>query len=147
MHKLSTSSAIFLAATAAVLACGPAGAAKAADYNVLYQRERAACMEKSSAPDRAVCLQDATAALAEARRGRLDNGDTAAERAANAVTRCKAVKPEDRNDCERMARGEGVVSGSVEQGAVVKQIVTRTVGPVPASPSMPASASVPVTPR
>ena len=128
---------VLLAAVAAAFTLAPALAAKPSPHDAVYQRERAACMGKAAADDRASCLQDASAALAEARRGRLDTGQTASELSNNAVIRCKAVKAEDRSDCERMARGEGVVSGSVAEGAVVKQIVTRTVGPVPAAPAAP----------
>jgi len=55
------------------------------------------------------------------------------------VRHCEAVAPENRGDCERMARGEGQVSGSVEGGGVLKEIVTRTVEPAVVSPAPPIS--------
>lgn len=98
-----------------------------------YQRERAACLDGSSSQDRTTCLKEAAAARAEARRGTLDNGERADQLRANALKRCAAVAAGDRDDCERLALGEGQRSGSVAEGAVVKTIVTRTVGPVPAA--------------
>jgi len=141
-----TTSATFrarcLAAAAASLLAAPlfAGAAGSADANAKYQKERAACLNGTSQQDRATCLREAGAALDEARHHRLDNGETMRQRDANATDRCAAVKPEDRSDCEKMAHGEGVVSGSVEGGGVIKEMVTRTVEPTtvmvpPAAPA------------
>lgn len=98
----------------------------------VYRQERAKCLDGRSQQDRATCLQEAGAALAEARRGRLDNHEDAATLARNALLRCQRQRAEDRPDCERLARGEGARSGSVEGGGVIKEIVTRTAGPVPA---------------
>jgi hypothetical protein len=44
------------------------------------------------------------------------------------VARCAAQPESERADCERMARGEGTVVGSVEGGGVIKELVTRQVG-------------------
>lgn len=126
---LAAAAATLLAATP-LFAAPPAGSVEAN-----YQKERAACMNGTSQQDRATCLKEAGAALDEARRARLDNGETTRQRDANAVQRCASVKAEDRSDCERMARGEGVVSGSVEAGGVMKEMVTRTVEPTTIEPA------------
>lgn len=110
-------------------AARPAAAADSPE--AVYKRDRADCLAGRSHQDRATCLQEAAAALAEARRGRLDNGEDARILQRNALLRCQRQPVEDRPDCERLARGEGKVSGTVEGGGVIKEIVTRTVGPVP----------------
>jgi len=104
-----------------------------------HRQERAVCLAGRSAQDRATCLKEADAALAEARRGGLDSGETAQRLQANALRRCASVAAADRADCEQLARGGGTRSGSVAEGAVLKQIVTRSVGALPAS----AAASAP----
>lgn len=133
--------ALLLAAAAnpaaAAADAAPAGA------EVVYQRERAACLDGSSPQDRSTCLKEAGAARAEARRQSLDNGESPAQLRRNALRRCEAVARADRSDCRRLARGEGQRSGSVAGGAVLMQITTTTVGPVPgasAPAAIPASA-------
>jgi hypothetical protein len=119
-------------------AAPPAGnASTAPSSDAVYQRERAACLDGSSPQDRATCLKEAGAARAESRRSGLGNGEDAGTLSRNALQRCQAVLPEDRDACERMARGEGEVSGSVAGGGVLKQIVTPA--PEPASESAPAA--------
>ena len=119
------------------LLAGTAGAAPKAPSasEEVYQQERAACLDGSSPQDRATCLKEAGAARAEARRGTLDNGERGGQLQRNALKRCAAVAVADRSDCERLAMGEGQRSGSVAAGAIVKTIVTRTVGAVPAASS------------
>jgi len=110
-----------------------------------HRQERAVCLAGRSAQDRATCLKEADAALVEARRGRLDNGEPAERLQANALRRCASVAATDRDACELLARGGGTRSGSVAEGAVLKQTVTRSVGapPVNAAASAAASASAP----
>lgn len=142
-----------LAATAAhaappvapVQAAPPAAAAQAgsqAGIEARYQAERKACLAGRSGQDTATCLKEAGAARAEALHHRLDNGESRATLAANAVARC-AVQPADqRAACEMLARGQGMESGSVSAGGVIKEVVTRSVGEVgtkPAEPARPAS--------
>lgn len=113
----------------------PANAAAEA----VYQKERAACLRGASSQGRATCLTEAGAALAEARRSRLDSGENARDLYRNAELRCKDVVAADRDSCRRMAHGEGVVSGSVDGGGVLKELVTVTVEPVAAIPPAPAA--------
>ena len=125
--------------TMGAVALGIAGVAHAApaadrDAQANYQKERAACMQGNTTnEDRATCLREAAAAYAEARRGRLSNNVSDAQKRENALLRCQQQPVSERADCERMARGEGKVSGSVAGGAVVKELVTRSVEP--AAPS------------
>ena len=114
---------------ALLLACaGTAAAAPADAAEARYRQDHAACLDGRSPQDRATCLKEAGAALAEARRRTLDNGETPAQLRANALQRCQRVADADRAACERMAQGGGQRSGSVAEGAVVTQITTRTVG-------------------
>jgi hypothetical protein len=99
-------------------------ATEATNAQAIYLKERAACQDGTSQQERAACLKEASAALAEARRARLGNGEDARVLRGNAVQRCDAVRTEDRASCRRLALGEGTVSGSAAAGGVVKELVT-----------------------
>jgi len=88
-----------------------------------YQQERAVCMSGSSHQDRATCLREAGAALAEARRNRLGStGST--DYAANATARCAAQRnPDDRQACMLRVQ-QGMTHGSVHGGGVLRQVET-----------------------
>jgi hypothetical protein len=106
---------------AAVLGTSTAWAAGMApsDAQSRYQQERAACINGQSHQDRATCLKEAGAALSEARRGHLDDRNTDYQR--NATQRCNALPADDREACMARMRGEGSTTGSVEQGAIVRE--------------------------
>jgi len=112
----------------AVLAAGllVATASIAADSrseaDKLYKSDRAACMRGDTGQDRATCLKEAGAARAEARRGRLGDGEGAFER--NRMVRCDPLPESDRQDCIRRMNGEGTVSGSVEGGGIYRELRT-----------------------
>ena len=115
-----------------VMAAGKAAAdAELSSAMSRYEAERAACMDGRSGQDRATCLKEAGAALAEARRGRLSNGESADTLKRNAEARCQAVAADDRDACMLMAHGKGSVSGSVKAGGTMREIKIVTVGPVP----------------
>ena len=92
------------------------------DANARYRAEQATCNSDRSYQDRATCLKEAGAALAEARRGRLDrpHGDYSQ----NALSRCVALPADERDACQRRMQGEGTASGSVEAGGLLREIVT-----------------------
>ena len=121
--------ALTLIAAGALLIATVAAAAggSLSDAQARYQKDRAACMSGESRQDRAACLREAGAALQEAKRGHLDDGD-ARQYEQNSVMRCNAQPPEDREDCLRRMRGEGITRGSVEEGGVYRELVR----PVPA---------------
>lgn len=125
----------FAVALAATLAAPVWAAPPAEDAQARYQRERAACMDGRSGEQRTACLRDAGAALAEARQGRLGNGSTPEEWRANAVRRCQVHPPSERALCERLALGEGTQEGSVEEGAIVRELVTIVPGEAPSAPA------------
>jgi hypothetical protein len=119
-----------------------AAASGKADVEANYQRDRAACAAITVPADRSNCLRDAGAARAQA----LRNGPRTAspeELARNAVQRCQQHPPEQRVICERMARGEGRASGSVQGGGVIRELVTQERLPPPPSPPLSPPVSTP----
>jgi hypothetical protein len=123
--------AVLLASAGAAQAAGTAAASAAGSAaEERYRQERAACLSGASGQEQASCLREAGAALAEARRGGLADDESPEVLARNAVQRCRRVHPEDRDDCERLARGEGTISGSVRGGGQIKELVTLSVEPV-----------------
>lgn len=111
-----------------------APAAKHVDpLRLQYERERADCLTGKSHQPRTVCLREASAAYAQARKGKLvAQGDTSAQWAANALKRCEAQQGEERLLCERRVR-EGEVVGSVEAGGQIKSLTIRSTD-IPKSP-------------
>lgn len=125
----------------ALAACaGAAHAAPAADRAAVetrYRAEQKACAAEASQEARRNCLREAAAARADALSGRLDTGAAEQMRLRNRLARCGVHRdPIDRHACERMALGEGRHSGSVEQGAVLRELTTTIDAPeAPASGS------------
>ena len=130
IDKSFRSSALVICTAGALLGATstPAADSRLADAERTYRSDRAACMSGQTSQDRATCLQEAGAALSEARRGRLDDGDAQFER--NRLFRCDAQPPGDREDCIRRMNGEGFTSGSVEGGGIYRELTTT----LPASP-------------
>lgn len=122
-----TRTAFALPLCAALLAALLAFDAQAATAQERYRSERAACLNGSSSQDRATCLKEAGAALAEARKPG-HQPQTEPDYRANALLRCDRQPEADRLDCRRLVMGAGSSSGSVAEGAIVREVVTRTVG-------------------
>ena len=123
-----------LAAAALALALPGAWAAGSADKASIesnYQAARSACQSMAVPADRTNCLRDAGAARAQAlRTGPSSTSSEQLQR--NAMQRCQAHKvDEDRAACERMARGDGNTSGSVESGGVIRELTTQVPAPMP----------------
>ena len=87
-----------------------------------YQRERAACLSGESHQERSICLREAGAARHEALRGGLETATGLHEQ--NQLARCDPLPVDLREDCQRRMRGEGTVSGSAEQGGVLRELRT-----------------------
>jgi hypothetical protein len=102
-----------------------AGRSSLSDAQKAYQRDRAACLSGQTSQDRATCLREAGAALQEAKRGRLDDGQAQFEQ--NRLVRCEKQPPEDRQACVRRMSGEGVTSGSVDGGGILRELVVPVV--------------------
>lgn len=99
-----------------------AGSSIATEARTQYQDNRAYCMSGKSAQDQKTCLREAGAALGEARRGRLAEGEADFER--NKFARCAVHRdPAEKEYCERRMRGEGTAGGSVEGGGLLRELV------------------------
>ena len=122
--RFRNSLAFVLTAGAVLAAQAATGSSAAKDTAYArYLQEKAACAEGRSHQDRATCMKEANNAYDEARRRPAGTPDSATLQR-NAVERCARVKQEDQQECQRMALGQGKVSGSVEGGGVIKEIVT-----------------------
>lgn len=121
----SVQSLILLAMFAGTAAA--AGGNAAADAQKVYQRDRAACLSGTTGQDRAACLREASAALQEAKGGRLGNSDAEFER--NRLLRCDQQPAEDRAACIRRMNGEGFTSGSVKGGGIYRELTVPVAAP------------------
>lgn len=99
-----------------------------------YQQERAACLSGQSSEDRATCLKEASAALAEARRDTLSERQTRAELRHNRTDRCNALTGDEYTDCLARMRGEGKTEGSVSGGGILREKTTIVPAPASAQP-------------
>lgn len=118
-----------LAAVSTMLCASAALAANAgasADAQARYRQDMAVCNSGQSNQDRATCRLEARNALAEARRGGLN--DAPGQYQQNALQRCNAHEGDDRRDCEARMRGEGNVEGSAAGGGILRESVTTTPG-------------------
>ena len=119
-------------AGAAVFLASAAWAAPAASRDEAQQRYRqdlAACDGATDYQTPETCRLEARNALAESRRGGLNDALTAEQYRANAVQRCAVHQGDDRAACEARMRGEGRVEGSVGQGGLLRELVTPASSP------------------
>lgn len=142
MHPSTHQSARGWIAAAALAVCLPAAWAAGPDKAAIesaYQRDRAACQALSTAQDRTSCLRDAGAHRAQALRSDIRGGPSPHDLERNALQRCQRHTGEQRAICERMALGEGTVSGSVQGGGTIRELVTQEPLPPPPPPMPPAA--------
>ena len=89
-----------------------------------YRADIAACKKGQPDQDRTACVKEARAVRAESRKaagnGTTDGVDTYTQ---NALVRCHALPPSDRDACCRRVAGEGTSSGAVSQGGVLRELV------------------------
>lgn len=112
-----------LVATAAFAA----GSVSRADAQAAYAADRAACMRGDTGQERSACLKEAAAARQEALRGGLNDGQ--ADYGRNQRLRCNSQPAEDRPDCLRRMNGEGTISGSVQDGGILRELATPVSNP------------------
>ena len=126
-HRMAS---LAIAAALLTLTALPARAAPPAqDIETTYRQDRAACMSDTSLHERGPCLREAAAVRSEARRGMRAASGTPETHQQNALRRCVELPAEQRGVCERMVQGEGVTSGSVEAGGVLRALETEVVTP------------------
>ena len=123
--------ALLLAAALTGLGALAVTKAELAQAQAGYQQERAACLNGQSPQDRATCLKEAGAALAEARRGGLDSDG--ANFKANQRQRCDQLTGAEQQDCVARMQGRGSTQGSVAGGGILRELVTREVMVPPAA--------------
>jgi hypothetical protein len=110
---------IFMLSAAVCIPVIAGGRTTPADVERRYQSERAACDSGQPSEDRATCLREAAAARDATKGGQLDESQDVYER--NALARCDALPQADRDICRRRTRGEGVTTGSVSGGGILRE--------------------------
>jgi hypothetical protein len=111
-------------------------------------------MASDSQHERTSCLREAGAVRAEARRGAGQGGESQEMLTRNALERCKRQPAEQQAICERMVRGEGSTTGSVESGGMIRELTimepAKSVAPQRQQPPMasppPAPGATPLAP-
>jgi len=115
-----------LAASSLALAAAAALADGAVDRGAVeaqYQADRQACLAgQTLQASRSTCLVDARLAREAALAGEL-GGEDPALLAHNRLLRCEAVPADGEDSCLRLMDGEGQVSGSVEEGVILRELV------------------------
>ncbi|HEY9279572.1 MAG TPA: hypothetical protein VIP51_05810 [Eoetvoesiella sp.] len=129
--------------SAAVLAQGtslgttPPTLSPQAQYKLDVER----CKTGQTNQDQATCMQEAGAALEEAKRNRLNNGQAGSYQQ-NATDRCNALPQGERQDClTQMAGQNTTVQGSIGGGGVLRETTITT------TPSQPDALTAPATPQ
>ena len=113
---------LVLAATLSPILADAAPAAGSPE--AIYQRDRADCLAGRTQQDQKSCLYEAVSARDAARKGLLTT-ELPQVLSDNAQQRCMAqAAGPDRVACERMAQGEGTVSGSVAAGGELRELTT-----------------------
>jgi len=112
--------AVTLVSASAAMAATPSAATEAQSR---YRQDVAVCNSGQSNQDRATCLREAGSALAEERRGVLN--DAPGQYQLNALQRCGVHKDaEDRSACEARMSGQGTAEGSAAAGGILRESVT-----------------------
>ncbi len=101
-----------------------AAPAPAGSPEAVYQSDRADCLAGRTQQDQKTCLYEAASARDAARKGLLTTEAPQVLRD-NLQQRCQA-QPEgpERVACDRLAQGEGTVSGSVAAGGELRELTT-----------------------
>jgi hypothetical protein len=126
---------------AALLGTSPAFAAGPASAKAQLQRDRLACSRVHAEDAHQNCLSEASTAFASTQPTAAD--EDAASLARNALRRCARLPEPDRRDCQARMQGLGTTSGSVAEGGIYRELVTREVeAPSPAPDAAPAPVEV-----
>lgn len=125
LHALLAAGSLALVAAGA-MAQGPVDRSA---VEAQYKADRQACLSgQTMQADRNACLYDARLAREAALGGWL-GGESPAQLQRNLTLRCDAIPDDSEDECLRVMNGEGEVSGSVEGGAIVRELVIEE--PVP----------------
>jgi hypothetical protein len=89
-----------------------------------YEQDRQNCLSHNTQESKATCLREAAAAYQAARSGQLTTPDPGSR---NALQRCSVFKTElDQLACVARVK-DGVVSGSVAGGGVLRESITTVI--------------------
>jgi hypothetical protein len=105
------------------MAAGPMAQSQA---QANYAREMAVCNSGLSNQMVDTCRREAGSALAEARRGQLNNAPDQYQ--ANALRRCETHTGDDRQACEARILGQGDITSGAQAGGVLRKSITVTPG-------------------
>jgi len=121
-RQVALAFAVILMSVTGAMAATPSAVTEA---QARYRQDMAVCNSGQSNQDPATCRREAGSALAEAKRGALN--DAPGEYQLNALQRCSVHKvAEDRLACEARINGQGSTEGSVAAGGVLRESVTVT---------------------
>lgn len=117
-------SLVLAAALSPIFAQAASAPAPAGSPDATYQSERADCLAGRTQQDQKTCLREAASARDASRKGLLTT-ETPQVLQDNRQQRC-LVQPEgpERAACDRMAHGEGSVTGSVAAGGELRELTT-----------------------
>ncbi|QTN26663.1 hypothetical protein HZ993_15220 [Rhodoferax sp. AJA081-3] len=101
-----------------------------ADAQARYKREVAACAPLSAGAGSSTCMREARNALAEVRRGKMQESWRTADFMNHALARCAVHTGDDKSDCIARIRGYGKQSGSVSAGGILRELTTTKSVPV-----------------
>jgi hypothetical protein len=118
-RNLALAAANVLLCVAGVL---PAAASPASDAQARFRQDMNTCNSGQSSQDPDTCRLEARNALAEARRGGLN--DAPGQYQQNAQQRCDALEGDDRSACHARMRGEGHSEGTVSSGGIIRETTT-----------------------
>jgi hypothetical protein len=91
-----------------------------------YAREMAVCNSGQSNQTLDTCRREAGSALAEAKRGQLN--DAPDQYQTNALRRCEKHTGDDRLACEARILGQGDITSGTQAGGVLRKSITVTPG-------------------
>lgn len=95
------------------------------DIQMRYRSDVASCNSMQSGQDKATCMKEARAALAEARRQRLTQNEHLS--VDNITKRCDRLPADQRADCIKQMSGENTIStGSVKGGGILRETTIIT---------------------
>lgn len=120
-RRFSLAAVATLVCASGALAASPSAVREA---QARYRQDMAVCNSGQSNQDRATCRLEAKNALAEAKRGALN--DAPGQYQQNALQRCSAHTGDDQRACEARMSGQGSTEGSAAAGGVLRQSVTVT---------------------
>ncbi|WP_296495446.1 hypothetical protein [Rhodoferax sp.] len=122
LRQLVLAFGAILVSASAAMAATPSAATEA---QARYRQDLAVCNSGQSNQDIATCRREAGSALAEARRGALN--DAPGEYRLNALQRCSVHRDaEDRSACELRMSAQGTTEGSAAAGGILRESVIVT---------------------